>query len=363
MRTDFTGTERLACASTPYLMLRSAALWRGASKHARHRCSASFKMTREARAANLAGIISRYLMKRIAFTLLCVLAFAAPAPAQEWRAALADAEKAMAEQKLEEAVKLFRQSLDRGAAGRERVRAYHGLASASIRGGDFAGAEKAIEEARAYIAETLGADDIAMAGNRQLYGVIRIRRHNDRAGARDAFAAAARIRNAKVDAWDDSEGPLGAVGHKASGVKLPPRAGAFVQFRRDINNDEGTDVSLGYRATGRAGAVSVTLYVYRPQGEFRAIFEQERQAVRAFNPAAIPHRDEAHAIETKAGKIEGRLARFEYGAQGGILGTRLYLFPLKRDYVKLRVTFRLADEAFVDQQVAALLGAVGWPAQ
>lgn len=302
-------------------------------------------------------------MNRIAFALVCVLALAAPAAAQEWRAALVDAEKALAEQRIDEAKTLFRRALEGGAEGRERVRAVHGLAWAAVRSNDLAGAETLVEEARAYIAGKFGADDLAMAGNRQLYGMVRLRRHNDRDGARDAFAAAARIRNAKVDAWDESEGPLGAVGHKPSGVKLPPRAGALVQFRRDINNDDGTDVSLGYRANGRAGAVSVTLYVYRPQGEFRAIFEQERQAVRSFNPAAIPHRDETHVLETKASKIEGRLARFEYGGQGGILGTRLYLFPLKRDYVKLRVTFRLEDEAFADAQVAALLGALGWPAQ
>lgn len=240
--------------------------------------------------------------------------------------------------------------------------AWHGLAGAAMRVGDFAAAEKAIEEARAFIAEKFGADDIAMAGNRQLHGVVRLRRHNDREGARDAFAIAARIRNAKVDAWDESEGPMGAVGHKQSGLKLPARAASLVQFRRDINNDDGTDVSVGYRAQ-RAGAVSVTFYVYRPEGDFRAIFEQEMRTVRSFNPQAILHREGPHAIETGAGKIEGRLARFEYGGQGGIIGTRLYLFRLKRDVVKLRVTFRMDDEAFVDAQVAALLGAVVWPPQ
>jgi len=300
-------------------------------------------------------------MTRIAVALLCLIFVAAPAATQGWREALAGAEKAFAEQKTEEAIRLYRQALESGAEGRERVRAWHGLASGAIRGNDFAGAEKAIEEARAYIVEKFGADDIAMAGNRQLHGVVRLRRHNDRAGAGDAFLQAGRIRNAKVDAWDESDGPIGAVGHKPSGLKLPPRAGALVQFRRDINNDDGTDVSLGYRAS-RAGAISVTLYIYRPQGEFRAIFEQEKQAVRAFNPAAVPQRDDAQVFETKAGKIEGGLARFEYAAQGGVLGTRLYLFPLKNDYVKLRVTFQLADEAFVDAQVAALLAAIVWPA-
>jgi hypothetical protein len=135
-----------------------------------------------------------------------------------------------------------------------------------------------------------------------------------------------------------------------------------VQFRRDVNNDDGTDISLGYRAQ-RSGAISVTLYVFRPQGEFRAIFEQEKQSIRSFNPQAILHREEAQTLETKAGKIEGRLARYEYAAQAGLVGTRLYLFPLKRDYVKLRVTFLLSDEAFAEAQVAALLAAIGWPAQ
>ncbi|HEY7609295.1 MAG TPA: hypothetical protein VIF14_08700 [Alphaproteobacteria bacterium] len=304
-------------------------------------------------------------MKRIALALACLFALAAlaaPAAAQEWRDALLGGEKALAGQKTEEALRLFRRALEAGAEGRERVRALHGLASAAMRGGDFAAAEKAIEEARAYIAEKFGADDIAMAGNRQLHAVVRLRRYNDRDGARDAFATAARIRNAKVDAWDESEGPMGAVGHKQSGLKLPARAAALVQFRRDINNDDGTDVSLGYRAS-RAGAISVTLYIYRPQGEFRAVLDEEKKVIRAFNPQAILHREEAQALETKAGKIEGRLARFEYAGQGGVIGTRLYLFALKRDYVKLRVTFRADDEAFADAQVAALLGAIGWPAQ
>ena len=301
-------------------------------------------------------------MQRVFLALVCLFALAAPAAAQEWRDALAGGEKALADQKPEEALKLFRRALDGGAEGRERVRAWHGIASAAVRGGDFATAEKAIEEARAYISEKFGADDIAMAGNRQLHGVVRLRAHNDRDGARDAFATAARIRNAKVDAWDESEGPMGAVGHKQSGLKLPARAASLIQFRRDINNDDGTDVSLGYRAS-RAGAISVTLYIYRPQGEFRAIFDEEIKVIRAFNPQAVLHREEAQALETKAGKIEGRLARFEYAAQGGVLGTRLYLFPLKRDYVKLRVTFRADDEAFADAQVAALLAAIGWPAQ
>lgn len=301
-------------------------------------------------------------MKRFVLALCCLLGVAAPAAAQEWREALSGAEKALAEHKSEDALRLFRRALETGAQGRERVRALHGLASAAMRGGDLAGAEKAVDEARALIAEEFGPDDIAMAGNRQLHGVVRLRR-NDREGARDAFAAAARIRNAKVDAWDEREGPMGAVGHKPSGLTLPPRAASLVQFRRDINNDDGTDVSLGYRANGRAGAVSVTLYIYRPQGEFRAVFEQEKQTIRSFNPQAILHREETQALETKAGKIEGRLARFEYTGQGGVVGTRLYLFPLKRDHVKLRVTFLLADEAFVEAQVAALLAAIGWPAQ
>lgn len=299
---------------------------------------------------------------RFAFTLLCLFSLAAPAAAQGWRESLIGAERALAEQKNADAIRLYREALDGGAEGRERVRAWHGLAGAAMRTGDFAAAEKAIDESRAYIVAKFGADDIAMAANRQLHGVVRLRRYNDREGARDAFAIAARIRNAKVDAWDDSEGPMGAVGHKPSGLKLPARAGSLVQFRRDVNNDDGTDVSLGYRAQ-RAGAVSVTLYIYRPQGEFRAVFEQEKQTIRAFNPQAAPQRENAHTLETKAGKIEGRLARFEYAAQGGIYGTRLYLFPLKTDYVKLRVTYLMSDEAFAEAQVAALLAAVAWPPQ
>lgn len=301
-------------------------------------------------------------MKRILFAIVCAFALAAPAAAQGWRETLAAADKAQAEEKTADAIRLYREALAGGAEGRERVRAWHGLAGAAMRAGDYATVERAIEEARAFIVEKFGADDIAMAGNRTLHGYVRLRRHNDRAGARDAFAVAARIRNAKVDAWDESEGPMGAVGHKPSGLRLPPRAGALVQFRRDINDDDGTDVSVAYRAQ-RAGAVSVTLYVYRPLGEFRALFDQEMRTIRSFNPQVILHREEAHAIETEAGKIEGRLARFEYAGQGGVIGTRLYLFPLKRDVVKLRVTFRMADEAFAEAQVAALLGAVGWPAQ
>jgi hypothetical protein len=291
---------------------------------------------------------------------LFLLLVAAPVAAQDWRAALAAGEKALAEQKAGEAAAQFRQALAQGAEGRERVRAFHGLAGALLQTGDLAGAEKAIAEARAFITATFGADDIAMAGNRTLYGYTRLRR-NDRAGAREAFVEAMRIRNARVDAWDDSEGPLGAVGHKQSGLKLPPRAGALVQFRRDVNNDDGTDVSIGYRATGPTGAVSLTLYIYRPQGEFRAIFEQEKRGVHAFNPNAILHREGPYEVETKAGKIEGRLARYEYIVQGGPVATRLYLFPLKRDYLKLRVTLRPNDDAFADAQVAALLAAIGWP--
>lgn len=304
--------------------------------------------------------MGRFRSALILLAMLCTVA--APAAAEDWRESLAAADKALAGQKTADAIRLYRAALAGGAEGRARVRAWHGLAGAAMRAGDYAAAEKAIEESRAFIAEKFGADDLAMAGNRQLHGLVRLRRYNDREGARDAFAAAARIRNAKVDAWDESEGPMGAVGHKPSGLRLPSRAGALVQFRRDINDDDGTDVSVGYRAQ-RAGAISVTLYIYRPEGEFRAIFDQEMRVIRTFNPQAILHREEAHAIETKAGKIEGRLARFEYAGQDGVIGTRLYLFPLKRDYVKLRVTFRTADEAFVDAQVAALLGAIGWPAQ
>ncbi|MBL8664966.1 MAG: hypothetical protein JNM29_19190 [Candidatus Odyssella sp.] len=297
-----------------------------------------------------------------ACVLLSLLALAAPVAAQNWRDSLAGAEKALAEQKTADAIRLFRAALEGGAEGRERIRAWHGLAGAAMAGGDYAAAEKAIEEAGAFIAEKFGADDIAMAGNRQLHGVVRLRRYNDRDGARDAFAIAARIRNAKVDAWDENEGPMGAVGHKPSGLRLPMRAGALVQFRRDVNNDDGTDVSLGYRAQ-RAGAVSVTLYIYRPLGEFGAVLAQEKQTIRAFNPQAALQREGAHALDTRAGKIEGRLARYEYAAQGGIYGTRLYLFPLKADVVKLRVTYLASDEAFAEAQVSALLAAVVWPAQ
>ena len=232
-----------------------------------------------------------------------------------------------------------------------------------IQAGDFADGEKAVEAARAFIVATWGGEDLAMAANRQLYGVVRLRRHNDRDGARQAFAEAARIRNAKVDAWAEPEGPMGVILHKQSNVKLPPRAGGLVMFRRDVNDDDGTDVAIGYRGAGRAGGVSVTLYVYRPEGEFRAIFDQEKRGITSFNPSAVAKVEAAHILDTPIGKIEGRLARFEYAGQGGIIGTRLYLFPLKRDYVKLRVTHRVEDTAIADEQVSALLSAIGWPAQ
>jgi hypothetical protein len=300
-------------------------------------------------------------MKRIALVLALFFTASAPAAAQECQAVLKQGEQQIAENKAAEALRAFREAVEKCPPTRERVAAYQALAGLQLRGNDLPGAEATIEAARAFIVEKFGAEDLAMAANRQLHGVARLRR-NDRDGARDAFAVAARIRNAKVDAWDESEGPMGAVGHKPSGLKLPARAGALVQFRRDINNDDGTDVSLGYRGQ-RAGAISVTLYIYRPQGEFRAIFEHEKQTIRSFNPQAILHREESQALDTKAGKIEGRLARYEYAAQGGLIGTRLYLFPLMRDYVKLRVTFKLDDDAFVDAQVAALLATVAWPAQ
>jgi hypothetical protein len=300
-------------------------------------------------------------MQRFACAFTLVLAFAAPAVAQDCPALLKQGETAVAANKAIEALGAYREAIEKCPPTRERVAAYHGLANLQLRTQDLPGAEATIEAARAFIVEKFGADDLAMAGNRTLYGFTRIRR-DDRDGARDAFAVAARIRNAKVDAWDESEGPLGAVGHKPSGLKLPPHAASLVQFRRDINNDDGTDVSLGYRAQ-RSGAISVTLYIYRPQGEFRAIFEHEKQTIRSFNAQAVLQREEPQTLETKAGKIEGRLARYEYAGQGGVIGTRLYVFPLKGDYVKLRVTHAAADDAFVDAQVAALLAAVAWPAQ
>jgi hypothetical protein len=300
-------------------------------------------------------------MKRMLFALVSVLPLAAPAAAQDCAALIKAAESAAAEAPAGSAVPKFREAIEKCPPTRERVAAYHAFAAYQLRGNDLSGAEATIEAARAFIVEKFGADDLAMAGNRTIHGYARLRR-NDREGARDAFAVAARIRNAKVDAWDESEGPMGAVGHKPSGLKLPPRAASLEQFRRDINNDDGTDVSVGYRAQ-RSGAVSVTLYIYRPEGEFGAVFAQEIRTIRNFNPQAILHREEAQTLETKAGKIEGRLARFEYAGRGGVYGTRLYIFPLKRDAVKLRVTFLQADEAFVDTQVAALLGAVAWPAQ
>jgi hypothetical protein len=300
-------------------------------------------------------------MKRFACAVALVFALAAPAAAQDCSALLKQAEAAIAENKAAEAIGAYRAAIETCPPTRERVMGYHGLANLQLRVNDLSGAEATIEAARAVIVEKLGADDLAMAGNRTLYGFTRIRR-NDREGARDAFAVAARIRNAKVDAWDESEGALGAIGHKPSGLKLPPRAASLVQFRRDINNDDGTDVSLGYRAQ-RAGAISVTLYIYRPQRDFRAIFEHEKQAIRSFNAQAVLQREEPQTLETKAGKIEGRLARYEYAGQGGVIGTRLYLFPLKGNAVKLRVTHAMADDAFVNAQVAALLDAVGWPAQ
>src|SRR6185503_10453113 len=102
-------------------------------------------------------------MKRILIAFVCAVLAAAPAAAQDWRDALTAADKALAERKVDDAAKHYRQALDAGAEGRERVRAFHGLASAALSGNDFASAEKAIEAARALIVEKFGADDIAMA--------------------------------------------------------------------------------------------------------------------------------------------------------------------------------------------------------
>ncbi len=300
-------------------------------------------------------------MLRIVLIASVLIGLAGAAQAQGWREPLAAADRAMAEQKGEEAVRLYRAALAAMPEGRDRIRVLHGLADALLRVNDLAGAEPVIEEARGLIAQAFGRDDIAMAGNRQRHGVVRLRKYNDRDGARDAFAEAARIRAAKVDAWDESEGPLGGVKHNPSGLVLPPRAGALVQFRRDVNDDDGTDVSVAYRATGRAGGVSVTLYIYRPAGDLAAVWAQEMRTIRAFNPAAVLRSETAVTIDTKAGPLAGRVGNLEYVAQNALMGTRLYVFPLKADYVKLRVTFRLEDGEFIDAQVGALLAAVGWP--
>lgn len=292
--------------------------------------------------------------------LVSACAGAAQASGDECRAVMARAE-ALARSSDAHTVPVFREAIQ-CAQGRARARAYHTLIRYLFNKNEFDDGEQVIEEARLYITEALGAEDLAMAENRQLYGFVRLRRHNDRVGMRDAYAIAARIRNAAVDAWDESDGPLGSVGHKQSGLKFPPRAGALVQFRRDIGNDDGTEVSVGYRAT-RTGSISVTLYVVRALDDFEAMMVQERLAVRRLNPNAVLQREEAHTIESKTGRILGRLARFEYAGPGGIQVARLYLFQFKNDFVKLRVTALAADDAYVDAQMAALFGAVGWPQQ
>ncbi len=298
-------------------------------------------------------------MRRIAVAMFVVLA--QPAAAQSISDAIASGDADLKAGRAAEAVPHFRRSIEAGAAGVERVRALHGLARALIAVNDLAGAEAAVDQAFAHIVKTFGEDHLAVAGNRYLYGVLRLRRHNDRTGAQDAFAHATRIRNAKVRAWLHAAGVNGPVQHAASGIVFFERAGALLQFRRDINDDEGFNVSIGYRADGPNGGVSVTLYIYRPEGEIDAVFGQEIAGIRNFNRQAAMQKRGNYSFDIAERRIEGREARFEYLAESGPVATRLLLFRSRADTVKLRVIYRPADTAFVDKQIGELLRSLQWP--
>jgi hypothetical protein len=275
------------------------------------------------------------VMRRIAVAIFVLLA--QPAAAQSVADSIASGDAALQAGRAAEAVPHYRRSID------------------------AVGAEAAVDQAFAHIVKTFGEDHLAVAGNRYLYGVLRLRRHNDRAGAQEAFAHATRIRNAKVKAWLHAGGVNGPVQHAASGIVFFERAGALLQFRRDINDDEGFDVSIAYRADGAHGGVSVTLYIYRPEGEIDAVFAQEIAGIRNFNRQAAMQKRGNYSFDIAERKFEGREARFEYLAESGPVATRLLLFRSRADTVKLRVTYRPGDTAFVDKQIGELLRSLHWP--
>jgi tetratricopeptide (TPR) repeat protein len=288
---------------------------------------------------------------------------AAPASAAEdWRRHIAAGRAALEAGAAEPAILAFRRALDGGAPGRERGRAYQGLVRALLLHRNLDAAEAALAEAMGFVKGAFGPDDLLMAGLWQLQGAIALQRR-DRERALAAFAEATRIRNVALGhVWSRLDAPP-RWRHGPSGVSVPERAGALALAGRNVTDDEGRDVSAQYRGALAAGAVTATVFVYRPRlADFAAVFAEEVAAIRRLTPAVEAKGEAALSVAAGARRIAGRMAAFAYESEGARLGTRLYLFAAAPGVlVKLRITYRAEDDGAVEAEAAALLAALGWP--
>lgn len=296
---------------------------------------------------------------------LLVLAMLAGAPvaAQSPPACnFAAAETALDRAQFAEALVQFNRCFDAAPTVREKIRADLGRARTFFAMRDLEKAQAHLDSARSAALQAFGPGDIAMAGIHQLTALLKLVRDNDRAGAQRELAEAARIRNEKVRAFAPAAGPNGSVQHVASGVVLPVVIDGFEQVSRTIHDDEGLDVSVGYRRSGASGAIVLTLYIYRPvEVEFDALWEREAAVLRQLNPQAVADAPRAVALSGAAASRPGRSMALRYAVQAGAMTTRLYLVKFAADAVKLRVTHRADDAAEAERSIAALLEGIGWP--
>lgn len=298
-----------------------------------------------------------------ALAALLALAASPAGAAEDWRRALADGQAALEAGRTEAAIVAFQRALEGGAAGRERGRAHQGLVRALIRHKNLEAAERALDEARAFVLARFGEDDILMAGLWQLHGAIRLERHGDAEGARRAFLQARRIRNAALDhVWEKAAPPPGWR-HRPSGMGFRETAGAFALAARNIDDDEGNEVAATYRGVLASGAVTATVSVARPRGaDLAAAFAREAASLRRFNPGARVLDEGERALALGARRLPGRVLALAIESDGARLGTRLYLFPAGAGFVvKLRLTYRLEDDGAADAAALALLAALDWP--
>ena len=301
---------------------------------------------------------------RLRGTLLVMAALAgAPAAAQTPQPCnFPAAEAALERAQFAEALAQFNRCFDAAPTLREKIRAELGRARTFYAMRDFEKAQAHLDSARAAALQAFGPGDIALAGIHQLAGLLKLVRDNDRAGAQRELAEAARIRNEKVRAFAPATGPDRTVQHVASGVVLPGALDGFEQVSRTIHDDEGLDVSVGYRRSGAAGAIVLTLYIYR-HGEtaFDALWEREVHVLRRLNPQAFADAPRAFAFSSDARRRPARSMALRYGTPEGAMTTRLYLVLTAKDAVKLRVTHRADDDAEAERSIQALLEGIGWP--
>lgn len=154
--------------------------------------------------------------------------------------------------------------------------------------------------------------------------------------------------------------------HASSGMRFPPRAGAFARVNVVKYLSDASDVSAGYNL-GKPRVI-MTVYVAPAMGRTaRAYYDESRAAIREKHAGVTETSNEAWTLDQGDQKLKGHRATFTFDDTTGNgemmhLRSELYVFEVRGQLLKYRVTYQAADADAAQKRITEFMAALAVPA-